>query len=913
MLKKILEWKHRKKALIIGAGAVVAIIVALVISISYKFALVEKRLNDRGWSIASTVYAEAPDLTKGTSATQEWLIHYFQSLKYGKSNSPVPRSAEYSIRKDGIAFRDSSPGNRDADIPVLIVVNNGRVQQLLNLQTKQKIADYHLQPIPVSDLFGSHMEKRSLIKYSDLPANLVHAVIAIEDHRFFHHHGVDFVAIGRAAWNDVRGRKLQGASTITQQLVKNFFLSRERSLSRKMNEVAIAFILETRLSKEEILELYMNEIYLGQNGAMNIHGVQEASRFYFGKDVRNLTIPEAALIAGMIQAPQTYNPYRNPAEAKQRRDTVLQAMYESGDINEKQFKDSVKAPIVLHPYEPTLSRAPYFADLVTNQLLQKFTAEEIHNSNLKIYTTLDLDMQQEAEDALQAGLDRIDKIHAKTDQHVQGCIVAMQPSTGAIKAYVGGSDYAKTQFDRIMKAVRQPGSTFKPVVYAAAINTAYRWGDRVITPSTLLSDEPWDVTVDKAAYRPENYDGRYHGVVSVRQALAQSMNIATVRLAQIVGIQNIAALATDLGFDHIKPYPSLALGTTDATPWQVIRAYSAFANAGYRTEPKALERVTDEEGNSLAEYHPQNVQVLSPQTAYIITNMLRTVVTSGTGASIQRRGVTRPVAGKTGTSNDFRDAWFIGFSPDLICLVWIGYDDGTPLNMNAAQAAVPVWAGFMREALQKYPIRDFAVPNGIVTRTIDPTTGKVASDACVNRVTEFYIEGSEPLDVCTDYDHYLPASSFVGPQMRHGAEQPLNQANYTPYSTNEDQQSYGTEPAIEDGTSNPEDDTTEQAPNQGTLRGRTPPEPEENTQPQFLYFAPEPPNMEPKIQEDTQADENTQSLEPSGDEQNQNVEQDGQQRAAPEEREGQVVDPDSGTKQSGTDTEQSQDDTKPPL
>lgn len=696
--------------------------------------------------------------------TQEWLVGYLERLDYTRTETTWITAAQYSVRKDGIAFRKRSlSADEGENHTVLVTFGPKGIAAVIDLHTKQPLQGYQLEPIRITSLFASEYESRSLIKIKDAPRHLVNAVIAIEDRRFYDHGGIDLRSIGRALNEDIFGKgRLQGASTITQQLVKNFYLTSERSLTRKLNEAAMAVLLERQLTKNQILELYLNQVYLGQRGALSVNGVSEASRFYFHKDVRNIDVPEAALLAGMLQAPRRYSPYLYPTRARNRRNTVLLCMKAAGSISPKQYEQFVNTPVVVQPYDATADNGSYFVDLVGKQLAGKYSEDILHKRDYRIFTTLDVAMQQAAEETVADGLARIDNIRFKhVGKHAQACLIAIQPSTGFVRAFVGGRSHSASQFDRLTQALRQPGSSFKPFVYAAAIESYFQANSEPYSPATLVSDEPLSLLVSNGVWEPNNYDRKYHGVVTLRTALANSMNVATARLAGEVGLEKVASMATNVGFHNIQPYPSLALGAFEASPWQLIQAYTVFVNGGSRIELSTIKKITDSRGALLDHNHPSSTMVLHPQTAYIITDMLKSVMTSGTGASARRWGFTQAIAGKTGTTSDFRDAWFIGYTPDLICLVWVGYDDNTSVNMTGAQAALPIWAAFMKKALPTLPAREFAVPSGIVTRMIDPTTGKLAVETCTHKVSEVFIQGTEPMEECSDYYHSLPHEYFT--------------------------------------------------------------------------------------------------------------------------------------------------------
>ncbi len=717
--------------------------------------IVDSHLDSQKWSLPSTIYADAPVVYQGMPLKAKWLAEYLQRLNYHKTEGTNVKTGEYAVLKDGISFQKHQVFARQTPtFPVLIRFEGSSVKKLENMTNGEELAAYELEPAAISNLFGSEWEKRTLVRYKDIPPYLIKAVIAIEDRRFYQHHGIDYFAIVRALWNDVFGNRqlMQGGSTITQQLVKNFYLTPERSLRRKISEAVMALIMESKLNKEQIVELYLNEIYLGQRGAMSINGVGEASRLLFRKDVRHIDVPESALLAGMIQAPNAYNPYRNPAEAKIRRDTVLLAMKNTEEIDQKEYQRYVAAPVTVYPFDTRINLAPYFGDVVKAQLLAKYNPDDVYTKNLNVFTTLDLDLQRYAEEALASGLADIDKLRSKkTGKTVQGCLIAIEPQTGYIRAFVGGRSYSKSQFDRISQASRQPGSIFKPVVYAAAMEEAFATHERVFTPVTMILDEPWILKYSNKTWEPKNYDGQYHGTVTLRNALAQSMNVATAKLAIDVGLEKVAALGKKLGFPDVKAYPSLALGAFEVSPWQAATAYTVFANGGVKTELRTIKKVTDAEGKTLERSQIEVKRVLHPQTAYVITDMLKSVLSEGTGAGVRKWGFTRPAAGKTGTTDEYRDAWFVGYTPNLLCVVWTGYDDNTPIKMTGGAAALPIWVRFMKKATENMPVEDFSSPQGVILRMIDPATGQLATEDCPQAVSEVFIEGTEPIETCQEH------------------------------------------------------------------------------------------------------------------------------------------------------------------
>ena len=715
--------------------------------------VVENHLKSQRWALPSTIYADAPILYQGMPMKPARLIEYLERLDYQRQNGWDVKTGEYYSNKNRIMFRKHSLfEDREPEPPIEVVFGGTSIERIENIGKKEELPAYELEPIPISNLFGEEWEKRTIVKYSDLPEHLIEAVLAIEDRRFFQHGGIDLKAVIRAIWNDLTNdNQLQGGSTITQQLAKNFYLTPERSIRRKITEAVMAWIMEKRLEKNEILELYLNEIYLGQRGSMSINGVGVASRLFFRKDVQHINVPEAALLAGMIQAPAIYNPYRHPKDAKKRRDIVLRSMMQTGALKRAEYDQFIKMPVVVHSFDSRINLAPYFGSLVKAQLLEKYNQEQIYTQNLRIFTTLDLEMQQAAEEAISAGLEKIDKIRfQKTKKKAEACLIAIEPQTGFVRALVGGRSYSHSQFDRVTQAKRQPGSIFKPVVYATAFEQSFADHERTFTPATLIADEPWTLHYQNQVWKPKNYDGQYHGTVTLRSALAQSMNVATAKLAVEVGLNEISALALRLGFGNVKPYPSLSLGAFEVSPWQVATAYTVFANGGVKTEIRTLKKVADHVGSTLERSQIEVKTILRPQTAYLVTDMLTSVLTQGTGSGVKKWGFVRPAAGKTGTTDEYRDAWFVGYTPNLLCVVWTGYDDNTPIRMTGAQAALPIWVSFMKKATENLPAEEFSSPSGVSIRMIDPSTGGLATEDCPYSRPEVFIDKTEP-DVCSQH------------------------------------------------------------------------------------------------------------------------------------------------------------------
>jgi penicillin-binding protein 1B len=613
--------------------------------------------------------------------------------------------------------------------------------------------------------------QRPALSFQDIPPVLVHAILSIEDRRFFEHGGVDLYGIGRALLRNAGENEIgQGGSTITQQLVKNTYLSPERTFRRKFAEAMLAFTLERRLSKQDIFALYCNEVYLGQRGGVGVRGVEQAARLYFGKELKDLSLAEAATIAGMIQGPGRYQPERHMEAAVARRNTVLDAMLRDSAITNEQASASAREPLAVLPVtQDNDSLAPYFVDYVNRVVESKLEAGGMKDErNLRIYTTLDLDLQQLAENALTRQLERLDKIYEGRGATPQAALVALDPKTGDVLAMVGGREYSSSQLNRATDAARQPGSVFKPIVYAAALEGG-------LSPVTMYTDAPREFTYDRrSVYRPANYGGAYSmRDVTMRTGLIKSLNVVTVDVAMRAGLARVAELAHGFGLSKPEPYPALALGTTEATPLQMAAAYTAFAGEGKRVEPTPIARATDSSGaDILSDIKAPARQVISPATAYMMTDMLEGVIDHGTAHAA--RGVLKKtaIAGKTGTS---RDGWFVGYTPNLVCAVWIGFDDNRQLGLTGAEAALPAWVDFIKSAVEVRPElggEAFDRPAGVMSIEIDPETGLLATDGCPQRERIAITDALAPRSEC--YTHSQPDALIAS-----ATDEELNAANST--------------------------------------------------------------------------------------------------------------------------------------
>ena len=600
-------------------------------------------------------------------------------------------------------------------------------------------------------------ERRRYVPLDNIPKQMVNAVIAIEDRRFFDHPGVDAIGALGALITNLRGNRpyLVGGSTLTQQIVKNTFLTPAKTLPRKLREQFMALVLESRFTKAQILELYLNDIVLGQRGPFEIHGVSEAARVFFGKDVRNVTLAEAATIAGLIQSPSRLNPLRNPTRARERRNVVLQEMADNKFVTAEAARKAAAEPLVVssRAFE---NEAPYFVDYISDVVDKKYAGLLKRDAAVDVYTTLDLQLQRLAQEALAEGMAQVDKQLAarKRSGTAQAALVAVDPRTGQVLAMVGGRSYSTSQYNRAVVARRQPGSVFKPFVYLSAFEEAAAAGRTDLTPATVVADEPTTFKDGENDYTPANYQNEYEGPITLRRALAHSRNIVAIKVAEMVGYGRVAALWKNVGVGTAKAFPSIALGVFEVTPMEMTEAYTLFTNGGSVRPLQSVTRIV--ENNVAKEIEPPALRAVArADTTYLVTNMMRSVLNEGTGAGARAQGFTLDAAGKSGTTNDLRDAWFIGFTPELLTAVWVGFDNNAPIGLSGSQAALPIWTAFMKRALAGQRSRSFSVPAGIEFEQIDKQTGQKATPSCPVVIEEAFLAGTAPTQSCQEHSTSL--------------------------------------------------------------------------------------------------------------------------------------------------------------
>jgi len=727
--------------------------------------IIEQRFRGPAFATSAKIFAAAPVVKVGANLTVSEIAAELRHAGYSEKEDESPLGS-YRLHGGSIEVLPG-PESYHSPEPATITVTAGAVSSI-NSRAAGELAAYELEPQLLASLFDAEQRsKRQLVKYDDIPKVVVEAVTAIEDRRFFQHGGVNFMRLVEAAWIDLtHQRHQQGGSTITMQLSRAFFLSPEKTLKRKLVEMLIALELEQKFSKQQIFEFYANRVDLGQRGSFTISGLAEGSRSYFNKDLKDITLPEAALLAGLIQAPSYLSPYRHPERALERRNVVIESMVETGVITREQADKAKATPLKLAPPNVEASDAPYFVDMVRDTIVSRLNEREVNEQEYRIYTTLDPGLQRAAAQAVEIGIklvdDQVTKMRTRKTKvgknkfettvapgpQAQVALIAMDPHTGEIKALVGGRNYGTSQLNHAL-AKRPTGSIFKPFVYAAAMNTAIDGSTTVITPASLVSDAPSTFSYGDQIYEPRNYKEEYHGDVTLRYALALSLNNATVKVAEEVGYDKVAELAKSAGIASVKATPAMALGAYDATPVDMTAAYTSFANGGMRLSPVFVNSVRNSKGDIILNFGAEKKQVLDPRIAFVMTSMLEGVMNFGTAyTNVRTRGFTAPAAGKTGSSHD---GWFAGYTSNLLCIVWVGYDDYSDLRLSGAQTAAPIWAEFMKKAVtlpQYSDVKPFSQPEGVIDVQLDKITNRLATSACPDDYTMAFVAGTEPRDTC---------------------------------------------------------------------------------------------------------------------------------------------------------------------
>lgn len=730
---------RRKQALRLSlvAGLAAAACFA-VLAIYAEIRLSRLVLGGLGESFSTRVYSAPYVIHSETSASPERLIERLNRLKYRKALGSPSEKGEYSWEPPTLAVYlrgfELPHLQQRADLYFLTAKAAGAWE--ISAADGSSAATVALEPEIAAELSGAEKIRREPMSAGEVPDLLKKAVISVEDKRFYSHWGIDPRAIARAFWYNLTGRRgLHGGSTITQQLAKNYFLSAERTLKRKLADALLALYLEFRYSKDELLTLYLNHIYMGQDGFISVAGMKAAAQFYFGKELKELTLGQCALLAGIIRSPYRYNPWREPNEAVRRRNLVLSRMLTEGHIDPARQQAALLEPLALRVgpsgRQTQQDANTYYVSEVVRQTLAAYGEDALFRYGLQIHTTMDPLLQAAAQKALK-------------QTKYQGALVAMDAETGALLAVAGGKEFRESQFNRATQALRQPGSAFKPFVFGAALEDGW-------TAARLLQDKPRKYKrADGSPWTPKNFDGVYRGTATLRTAFALSLNAAAVELAEKVGPSKIVAFARRAGIrSYVEESLAAALGSSEVTLLELTAAYAPFANGGSRVAPQPLTAVLSAEGNVLEYHHFEREKAMEESLAYLVTSLLETAVQEGTGKVLKAFWQwERPTAGKTGTTNGGRDAWFIGYTPRILAGVWVGDDQNKERLLSGAKDAIPIWAAFMKQADGDGEAKAFERPAGIVEATVDPSTDKLARTGCPERLAEIFVNGTQPTESC---------------------------------------------------------------------------------------------------------------------------------------------------------------------
>lgn len=717
---------------------------------------VDAKLHDGALGTATLFYSAPRLLEVGDQVSLESIANELRVAGY--TEGTANNIGSYTLASDAMTI---TPGHDSyfRSEPVQIRVHEGVVTTLASISSHQEVEAYALEPQPLAAMDEGVMQRCRPVQFPHIPKHVINALLSAEDKHFFSHVGFDPLRLAKAAWVDLRrGRKEQGGSTLTMQLARNLYLDSGKNWKRKVNELLIAEMLEWKLPKTQIFEDYVNQVYLGRRDTIAIRGFGQAANTFFGKELRDMTLSQSALLAGLVQRPSFFDPVRHPERAVSRRNLVLTLMAQNGYITQAERTEAIAEPLQVAAPSASSTGAPWFVDFAVDEL-QLHDQEE---GQARVYTTLDPDLQRAAVEAVRQGMIGVDVRLKQSIGHLpaaQVALVAIDSHTGEVKAVVGGREFGRSQLNHA-KAMRQPGSVFKPFVYAAALSSD-REG-RKFTPATTVVDEPTSFRFDGHSYTPSNFNEHFYGRVTLRRALAKSMNVATVSVAEKVGYDRVLRLARSAGLnDRMRSTPAIALGAYEATPLEMAASYTAFANSGMFVEPSFVAEVRTPDGAVRYHAEPATHKVLDAPVAFVMQDMLSEVLRSGTAAGVRASGFNVPAAGKTGTS---RDGWFIGYTSNLICAVWVGFDDNRDLDLEGAKSALPIWTEFMRRASRRAAYRKElgVMPAGVVSVSVDAYTGLLAGPSCESTRREYFVHGTEPHTVCS---HEVPdaAGEFGNP------------------------------------------------------------------------------------------------------------------------------------------------------
>ena len=785
--KKPAEWRIRGwRVRNLAAGGFLLAFFAVGFYLAQLYGEISALIEQRRAALTSAIFSAPFPIRAGDDLDRSGLLDRLAQLSY----SPVPAAntpGEYTRAKNAIAIylRSFKVGAKEHPSEMVRVSLQGtRIAGVADSFGVSK-SEAMLEPEVIGRLFPGAPAERVEVQLGQLKPYLPKGLLANEDRFFYYHPGIDPIRIVEAAISDFRSHRLaQGASTLTQQLARTFMERRERSFSRKFKELAVAAVLEIRLSKNEILERYINDVPMGEYEGTPIDGMPQAARYFFNKDLSEVTPAEAAMLIGMIQAPTLYDPRRHPDNCRKRRDVVLGVMKQAGVIDDATYAAAIATPIQITK-PPGLRRAPYFTDYVT-AFVTKIPGFDGNLEGLKVYTTLDTELQADAVDAVTDNIATLEKNHkrlrrAKADGRLETSMVALDAETGAIRALIGGRDYAESQFNRAANAERQPGSAFKPIVYLAALDPDRAPFSPPLTLASMLPDEP--MTFD--GWTPANYERTYQPQVTVVQALYESLNVPTAYVGNELGPATIVKTAHEMGIhEDLQAYLPISIGADETTLLELTSAYQVFATEGDQSPPYAVETVVDAKGHLIYQHEDTSNRIIRPAVAYLITGALKAVLRYGTGASAGRLGLDFPAAGKTGTTQDYKDAYFIGYTPAIVCGVWVGFDQPESLGLTGAQAALPAWVQFMQDAAPADP-EDFPEPSGITMANIDPESGGLATPACPKQFPLPFLLGTAPTQMCPLHGGILasapapPVFGMTPPSSGYTPPAPVAQSNPT--------------------------------------------------------------------------------------------------------------------------------------
>jgi penicillin-binding protein 1B len=750
VLRRLLRAHPRLRRLLIGVAAVCVLLLGGLVWLLFPYLRTFGDIGAGPGNAPSRIYGAAATIRVGDEARLADLAGELQELSYSPYDGEALPSGRYRVgdsSKDGALAvrlrRHMTPRGAVAGELLLIQLKKGKITEIRS--GGQPVEQVELEAPVLATYYGDESREKWPVRIKDLPEHVSRAVLAAEDDSFYWHPGVSPTGILRALFVNLRrGEVAQGGSTLTQQLVKNVFLTSERSFFRKIREAFIAVAVEVQHSKKSILQGYLNGIYLGGANGIQYYGLGTAARAYFGKDASELTLPEAAALAGMIKSPGFYSPVTHPDHARERRDEVLRRMADLGWIDAGALASALAAPVETAPMRLGARPAPHFADAMASEARDRFGLSRLGNRGYHLFSTLSMRDQGIAREAVTDTLRNLDRQGRRGADPLEAALISVDPKTGAILAYVGGRDFAKSEFDRVSQAHRQAGSCFKPIVFVAALESGK------FSPASKLKDTPLTLKTGGSRWTPKNADGDYLGEITARRALEQSHNVPLIRLAMAVGLDKVAATAHRMGIEsEVQQLPATALGSAEVTPRELATVYATLANGGARPVLHGLAVVLDPEGKPVAEPKPKKPeQVINPQVAYITTSVLEGVVERGTARGVRRYGIPGPLAGKTGTTNEARDSWFAGYRPDRVTVVWVGRDNPGATTLSGSRAALPIWGRYMKAALGDAEHGQFAEPAGLEHAVICRDSGLLARPICPSRVDEVFLAGQKPTQIC---------------------------------------------------------------------------------------------------------------------------------------------------------------------